>query len=72
MRSARRGHADAVSFGSWGLSCNGGNAGAEVFESVPVDPFDGKPLRFKKKGDGAVVIYSIGRDVLIVREKRGK
>ena len=28
---------------------------------VPPDPFDGKPLRYKKREDG-VTIYSVGRD----------
>jgi hypothetical protein len=33
----------------------------EFLPSVPADPFDGKPLRYKKKANG-VVIYSIGPD----------
>jgi hypothetical protein len=33
----------------------------EFLPTAPVDPFDGKPLRYKKKADG-VVVYSIGPD----------
>src|SRR5262249_11113673 len=29
--------------------------------SIPTDPFDGKPLRFKSRG-GGFVVYSIGSD----------
>ena len=28
---------------------------------VPIDPFDGKPLRLTTK-DGAIVVYSVGKD----------
>ena len=31
-------------------------------DAIPLDPFDGKPLRFKKNEDGSITIYSIGRD----------
>jgi hypothetical protein len=34
----------------------------DYLAAIPVDPFDGQPLRFKKSGDGSVVIYSIGPD----------
>jgi len=30
-------------------------------ESIPIDPFDGKPLRFTKR-DRGYVVYSVGRD----------
>jgi hypothetical protein len=30
-----------------------------LLKSVPLDPFDGKPMRYRKLGDG-VVVYSIG------------
>jgi hypothetical protein len=30
--------------------------------AVPTDPMDGKPLRYVKRSDGSVVIYSVGRD----------
>jgi hypothetical protein len=33
----------------------------EYLTNVPLDPFDGKPLRFRKLPDG-IVIYSIGLD----------
>jgi hypothetical protein len=33
----------------------------ECLHAVPADPFDGKPLRYKKKAEG-VVVYSIGPD----------
>jgi hypothetical protein len=33
----------------------------EILPKVPADPFDGKPLRYKKKATG-VVVYSIGPD----------
>jgi hypothetical protein len=33
----------------------------EYMEEIPKDPFDGKPLRYKKKDD-RVIFYSIGED----------
>jgi hypothetical protein len=33
----------------------------DYFATVPLDPFDGKPVRFKRQKDG-VVVYSIGPD----------
>jgi len=33
----------------------------EFLDAVPIDPFDGKPLRYVVRED-AYVIYSIGRD----------
>jgi hypothetical protein len=33
----------------------------KFLESVPIDPFDGKPLKYKKLDPG-FVIYSIGED----------
>ncbi|MCX6380111.1 MAG: hypothetical protein NT023_11655 [Armatimonadetes bacterium] len=35
------------------------NSLKEVISSVPLDPFDGKPLRYRKEGAG-FVIYSVG------------
>ncbi len=32
-----------------------------LLTEVPVDPYDGKPLRFKRLGDG-VLVYSVSRD----------
>jgi hypothetical protein len=34
---------------------------AKLLETVPVDPFDGRPLRYKTLPDG-VVIYAVGED----------
>jgi hypothetical protein len=34
----------------------------DYLPAIPVDPFDGQPLRFKKSSDGSVVIYSVGPD----------
>jgi hypothetical protein len=33
----------------------------EFVEAVPPDPFDGKPLRYRKAGD-RFVVYAVGRD----------
>jgi hypothetical protein len=30
-------------------------------EEIPLDPFDGRPLRYKKR-DGGYVVYSVGPD----------
>jgi hypothetical protein len=32
----------------------------EFLSSVPLDPIDGKPLRYKKNSDGTFLLYSIG------------
>ena len=32
---------------------------AKLLDKVPVDVFDGKPLRYRKTGDG-VVVFSVG------------
>jgi len=34
----------------------------QYLNAVPTDPFDGKPLRYKKKSPKAYVVYSIGPD----------
>lgn len=34
----------------------------KILESVPADPFDGKPLRYRKFGEG-YVLYSVGPDL---------
>ncbi len=31
-------------------------------KAVPLDPMDGKPLRYRLKPDGAFLLYSVGRD----------
>ena len=33
----------------------------DLLATVPIDPIDGKPLRFRRLADG-VVIYSVGQD----------
>jgi hypothetical protein len=33
----------------------------DYLPAVPLDPFDGKPLRYKRLDDG-VIVYSVGRD----------
>lgn len=35
----------------------------ELMPVVPTDPFDGKPLKWKRTDDGGLVIYSIGPDL---------
>jgi len=37
------------------------DAAPEFIEAVPVDPFDGKPLRYERRGEGYVV-YSVGEN----------
>ncbi len=32
--------------------------------AIPLDPFDGKPLRLKKSADGSLTIYSVGEDLI--------
>jgi hypothetical protein len=34
----------------------------EFFPSVPVDPYDGKPLRYHPNADGTYLLYSVGDD----------
>jgi hypothetical protein len=36
--------------------------GAGLLKEIPLDPYDGKPLRLLKTPGGGVLIYSIGRD----------
>ena len=43
----------------------------EHMVAVPMDPFDGKPLRYRKAGNG-YILYSIGRDLKDDSGKRGK
>jgi hypothetical protein len=45
--------------GSWPQSLD--QIPKEILSAIPLDPFDGKPLRFVKRADG-VTIYSIGSD----------
>lgn len=35
-----------------------------LLDAIPVDPFDGKALRYKKNLDGALTIYSVGPDTV--------
>lgn len=34
----------------------------EFFRSVPIDPFDGKLLRYRPNADGTYLLYSVGED----------
>src|SRR5665213_2234543 len=34
----------------------------EFFAKVPIDPYDGKPLRYHPKADGRYLLYSVGED----------
>ena len=34
----------------------------EFFRSVPIDPFDGNPLRYHASADGTYLLYSVGED----------
>jgi hypothetical protein len=36
----------------------------DYLAAIPVDPFDGQALRYKKTGDGSVVIYAVGPDAV--------
>jgi hypothetical protein len=49
-----------VKFGRWPETLDE-VAKAKLLSKVPLDPYDGKPLRFRKTGDG-VVLYSVGPD----------
>jgi hypothetical protein len=44
-----------------------GDIAPEFIAVVPTDPFDGKPLRFKQAGQGAIV-YSIGPEMTVKNE----
>jgi len=34
----------------------------EFLRAVPIDPFDGKPLRYRSNADGTYLLYSVGED----------
>jgi len=34
----------------------------EFLPSVPIDPYDGKPLRYRPNGDGTYLLYCVGKD----------
>ena len=34
----------------------------ELFRSVPIDPYDGKPLRYHPNADGTYLLYCVGED----------
>jgi hypothetical protein len=36
----------------------------DYIEDIPLDPFDGKQMRYKKRVEGGFVIYSIGEDLI--------
>lgn len=39
-----------------------GELAPEFFSSVPVDPYDGKPLRYHPNADGTFLLYCVGED----------
>ena len=39
-----------------------GELAPELFPSVPIDPFDGKPLRYHPNADGTFLLYCVGED----------
>jgi hypothetical protein len=34
----------------------------EFLSAVPIDPFDGQPLRYRPNGDGTFLLYCVGED----------
>jgi hypothetical protein len=34
----------------------------EFLHAVPIDPYDGKPLRYRRNGDGTYSLYCVGED----------
>ncbi|HTB83401.1 MAG TPA: hypothetical protein VK742_07100 [Candidatus Sulfotelmatobacter sp.] len=46
--------------GAWPQTLN--ELAPEFIVSVPVDPFDGKPLRYHPNPDGTYLLYSVGED----------
>jgi hypothetical protein len=34
----------------------------EFLSSVPLDPVDGEPLRYRRNGDGTFLLYSVGEN----------
>ena len=39
-----------------------GELAPEFFPSVPIDPYDGKPLRYHPNADGTFLLYCVGED----------
>lgn len=39
-----------------------GDLAPEFFQSVPIDPYDGKPLKYHPNADGTYLLYSVGDD----------
>jgi hypothetical protein len=39
-----------------------GELAPEFFASVPIDPYDGKPLRYHPNADGTYLLYCVGED----------
>ena len=35
---------------------------SQFIASVPLDPFDGKPLRYRRRNSGGYILYTIGED----------
>jgi hypothetical protein len=34
----------------------------EFFSAIPIDPYDGKPLRYHPNADGTYLLYSVGEN----------
>ena len=49
-----------VKHGKWPQTL--GELTPEFFAAVPVDPFDGKPLRYHPNADGTFLLYCVGED----------
>ena len=46
--------------GTWPQTLN--ELAPEFISSVPIDPFDGKPLKYRPNPDGTFTLYSVGED----------
>jgi hypothetical protein len=46
--------------GAWPQTLN--ELAPEFFSSVPIDPYDGKPLRYHPNADGTYLLYCVGED----------
>jgi hypothetical protein len=67
MEAARRVTVNAIALkrfslkhGQWPATL--GELAPEFLSSVPIDPFDGKPLRYRPNGDGTYLLYCVGDD----------
>jgi hypothetical protein len=46
--------------GNWSETL--GELAPEFLPSVPIDPYDGKPLKYRPNADGTFLLYSVGED----------